>query len=250
MRVLAILIFGFLFLPVLRAQSCFFELGDSIIAIESEHATSKSEILFINVHENEATSVSALRAFDATGRYPFVWLHHNATRRIFFNHDTLVFSVDPNRIFSHEGIVATLAQDSVSNRKAEKMAKSLAHEILKYVHKAKWVISLHNNTPDNYSILSYLPGGDEAPNTKAVFVNEQMDPDDFIYTTHQGLFDALKNQNINVILQNNDDCVNDGSLSVYCGIKGIPYANVEAEDGHLEEQTRLIAAVVSYIESF
>ena len=43
-------------------------------------------------------------------------------------------------------------------------------------------------------------------------------------------------------------CINDGSLSVYCGLKGIPYANVEAEDGHVEEQISLIAEVVSVIE--
>ena len=229
-------------------HACFFEMGDSLISIVHENDDSESKILFINVHENEATSINALRFFDLGICYEFVWLQHNATRRIYFNHKEDVFSVDPNRIFSHEGIVATLAHDSICNRKAERMAKSLAHEILKYVHDAAWIISLHNNTPDNYSIKSYLPEGDEAPNTKEVFINEEMDPDDFIYTTDEKLFLALKQKNINVILQDNVNCINDGSLSVYCGLKGIPYANVEAEDGHVEEQISLIAEVVSVIE--
>lgn len=235
-------------------HSCYFEMGDSLVSIVHENRESDSNILFINVHENEATSINALRFFDLGICYEFVWLQHNATRRVYFNHKEEIFSVDPNRIFSHEGIVETLTYDKVPgcfstpNRKAERMAKSLAHEILKYVHDAEWIISLHNNTPDNYSIKSYLPEGDEALNTKEVFINEEMDADDFIYTTDEKLFMALKQKNINVILQDNVNCVNDGSLSVYCGLKGIPYANVEAEDGHVEEQMRLIAAVVEVVE--
>lgn len=227
---------------------CDYEIGDSVVTFVLENPLSKKEIVFINVHENEATSVEALNQFDQYDQYKFFWLNHNATRRIFYNHKEEVFSVDPNRIFSHEGIVATLAYDTICNRKAEKMAKALAHEILKFVHDTKWIISLHNNTPENYSIKSYLPGGDEAPNTKDVFINDSMDTDDFIYTTDQFLFDELKKKNINVILQDNVNCINDGSLSVYCGFKGIPYANVEAEDGHLSEQIFLIKEVVSIIE--
>jgi hypothetical protein len=227
---------------------CDYEIGDSVVTFVVENSLSKKEIVFINVHENEATSIAALNQFDVHNEYKFFWLNHNATRRIFYNHKAELFSVDPNRIFSHEGIVATLAYDTICNRKAEKMAKALAHEILKFVHDAKWIISLHNNTPENYSINSYLPGGDEAPNTKDVFISDSMDTDDFIYTTNQFLFDELKKKKINVILQDNVNCINDGSLSVYCGIKGIPYANVEAEDGHLIEQVYLIREVVSIIE--
>jgi len=249
MRPVFAAILSFFSLAGTTQTSCFFEMGDSTISIVRENETAESPILFINVHENEATSVNALRLFDLGIRYQFVWLQHNATRRIFFNHREEVFSVDPNRIFSHEGIVATLAYDTICSRKAERMAKALAHEILKYIHDAGWIISLHNNTPDNYSILSYLPDGDEALNTKEVFINPAMDPDDFIYTTDTHLFEELKRKNINVILQNNDNCVNDGSLSVYCGMRAIPYANVEAEDGHIAEQIALIRAVVEIIEA-
>lgn len=249
MRVVFFSFMCLLYAAVFSQETCFLELGDSVVTIESEHAGATAKILFINVHENEATSVSALRNVDQAGTYRFVWLHQNGTRRIYFNHAAEVYSVDPNRIFSHEGIVATLAQDSIFSRKAERMAKALAHEILKYVHRADWVISLHNNTPDNYSILSYLPGGSEAANTGNIFVNDSLDPDDFIYTTDAWLFEALKAKRINVILQHAENVVEDGSLSVYCGAHGIPYANVEAEEGHLAEQQALIIAVLSLIES-
>lgn len=255
MRIFTVLYFSiFLSLTVLSQSNpslvaCEYEMGDSLITFVEENGASGKDILFINVHENEATSITAFREFNNQNQYKFVWLNHNATRRIFYNHRAEIFSVDPNRIFSHEGIVATLAYDTICSRKAEKMAKALAHEILKYVHNAGWVVSLHNNTPDNYSILSYLTDSVESANTKDVFINDSMDVDDFIYTTDLSLFNRLKNRRINVILQDNENCINDGSLSVYCGKKGIPYANVEAENGHLLQQIRLIEEVVAIIEN-
>ncbi|MBK8927556.1 MAG: hypothetical protein IPM74_17060 [Crocinitomicaceae bacterium] len=76
-----------------------------------------------------------------------------------------------------------------------------------------------------------------------------MDPDDFIFTTDKNLYDHLSQLPVNIILQDNDNCKDDGSLSVYCGRKGIPYVNIEAEYGHLTEQVKLIEMVVSEIVS-
>lgn len=224
------------------------QLGDSTITFIEENMNTTNKILFINVHENEMTSVEAIRNYDVNERYHFVYLKHNGSRRIGFNHSEDIFTVDPNRIFTHEGIVGTLAYDSIfHNRHAEKLSKILAKEILKYVHASSWIISLHNNTPDNYSIMSYLPDSSEALNTKEVYINEKMDPDDFIYTTDLSLFSKLKYLQINVILQDNENCVDDGSLSVYCGKRNIPYANVEAEDGHLTEQIFLISELINHV---
>jgi len=224
------------------------QLGDSSITFIEENINASNKILFINVHENEMTSVEAIRAYDVNEQYHFVYLKHNGSRRIGFNHSDEIYTVDPNRIFTQVGIVSTLAHDSIfHNHRAEKLSKILAKEILKYVHASSWIISLHNNTPDNYSIMSYLPDSSEALNTKEVYINEKMDPDDFIYTTDLSLFSKLKYLQINVILQNNENCVDDGSLSIYCGKRNIPYANVEAEDGHLTEQTFLISSLIAHV---
>lgn len=227
---------------------CDFEMGDSLVSIVKENETNSKKIVFINVHENEKTSIEAFYQFNADKKYPFFYLKHNATRRIHFNHKNVVYSIDPNRIFSHYGIETTIAYDSLQNRRAEKMAKALSHEILKSIEGFEWVISLHNNTPDNYSVLTYLPGGDEAGNALLVHVNPKMDSDDFIFTTDSTLFYKLKDENINVVLQDNENCFDDGSLSVYCGKKQIRYANVEAEEGHLREQVFLIEIVEKNIK--
>ncbi|MBK7130105.1 MAG: hypothetical protein IPM74_17950 [Crocinitomicaceae bacterium] len=224
-------------------------MGDSVIQVINENSESKSEILFINVHENELTSVEAYRKFDLEKKYQFIWLQHNITRRIYFNHHDVVYSVDPNRIFTHAGIEETIAYDTLFSRKAERMAKSFAHDILKLLRSAGWVISLHNNTPDNYSIFSYQVGGDEYGNAAQIHIDQNMDPDDFIFTTDKNLYDHLSQLPVNIILQDNNNCKDDGSLSVYCGRKGIPYVNIEAEYGHLTEQVKLIEMVVSEIVS-
>lgn len=246
------------------------QLGDSIVTFVTENPGSDEPVYFVNVHENEATSIEAVRRYDVNNAYRFIYLRHNGTRRIAFNIDGVVYSVDPNRIFSNNGIRETIQFDSlyhskVSARnktgeppvytyhpmwnvnKAAKMTRRLAREILKSLKNARCIISLHNNTPDNYSILSYLPGGSEAANTKDVYINPLTDSDDFIYTTSNFLFRQLKAIEVNVILQDNENCVDDGSMSVYCGRHGIPYANVEAEEGHLQEQVILIEKLMKVI---
>ena len=57
----------------------------------------------------------------------------------------------------------------------------------------------------------------------------------------------LKEAEINVILQDNEKYVNDGSLSVHCGVNGIRYINIEAQRGHFDEQLRLIKIVMSIL---
>lgn len=208
-----------------------------------------SKIAFINVHENESTSVDAYHQVDSLNQFPFFWLNQNCQRRIKFNYKNVIYSVDPNRIFSAEGIKATIAYDTLENKKAEKIAKTLANHILKAIQPYDWVLSLHNNTPDNYTIKSYLAGGEEERNASDVYINSMMDDDDFIFTTNRTLFAKLKEKKINVILQDNMNCFDDGSMSVYFGKKQMAYANIEAEHGHLKEQIFLIQEVISIINS-
>ena len=76
----------------------------------------------------------------------------------------------------------------------------------------------------------------------------QVSPDGKWCTYTVTTVDTLKDENINVVLQDNENCFDDGSLSVYCGKKQIRYANVEAEEGHLREQVFLIEIVEKNIK--
>ncbi|MBD3637672.1 MAG: hypothetical protein HUJ25_09985 [Crocinitomicaceae bacterium] len=223
------------------------QIGDSTVQILQEYGNLEDQILFINVHEDEQTSIDAVYEFAKENPVRFVRLKHNETRRIDFSLRGRQYSVDPNRIFTGVGRWKTLRDGGKYSFKASRSVKYLANEILNYVHKNAVIIAMHNNTDVNYSIKSYLPGGDESKNTKEIYINEAMDPDDFIYTTDESFFYKLKEKKINVILQDNKRYVNDGSLSVYCGKNGIPYINIEAQKGHFDEQVRLIQEVLSIL---
>ena len=70
-----------------------------------------------------------------------------------------------------------------------------------------------------------------------------MDNDDLILVTDLKLFNRLKQEKVNVILQS-PDAPDDGSLSVYAMGKNIPYINVEVQHGHQYENLRLIEIAV------
>lgn len=219
-------------------------MGDSTVIIRQYKSTVHRNILFLNVHEDEQTSIEAVRAFAGDSSLNFFYLEHQGTRRIEFSHRKKFFSIDPNRIYTSKGRKNTLKDGGKYSWRAGRTTKRLAQEILDLIKPNTIVVAMHNNTDVNYSIKSYLPGGDEAANTKDVFVTDSWDPDDFVYTTVPEYFEALKANDVNVILQDNSSCVDDGSLSVYCGKNKIPYLNIEAQKGHLEEQIQLISEVM------
>lgn len=236
--------FVFLFQMTLMAQSTPIFLGDSTVILVHRPLQPQSNILYLNVHEDESTSIEAVEIFsEQTIPLNFAFLNHQQSRRVTFNVKQKSFSVDPNRIYTAKGRRLTIEPYQRYLFRSRQYAKKLAKEVLKLVHQYQVIVTMHNNTDVNYSIKSYLPGGDEAQNTKAVYVTNQWDVDDFVYTTEQAYFDYLKNKDVNVILQDNQAYVNDGSLSVYCGKKGIPYINIEAQKGHLNEQIALLKIV-------
>ncbi|MEX1002690.1 MAG: hypothetical protein WDZ35_11295 [Crocinitomicaceae bacterium] len=223
-------------------------IGDSTIQILQEYGRVEDSILFINVHEDEQTSIDAVNFFTEKTPLHFVRLMHHQTRRIDFSIKNKAYSVDPNRIFTAKGRRKTLRDGGKFSFRASRAVKFFSMQLLDYVNDKGVVVAMHNNTDINYSINSYLPGGSESKNTRSLYINPLMDPDDFIYTTEEKYFHLLKEKKINVILQDNRRFVNDGSLSVYCGKKGIPYINIEAQKGHFDEQVRLIEEVLDLLQ--
>ena len=223
------------------------KIGDNSFKIIQQYGDVKDKVLFLNVHEDEITSIQATEAYAQEHPVHFVRIVHEKTRRLNFKFKNKDFSVDPNRIFTAKGRRKTMKDGDRFSFGASKQVKAFAAEFLRYLQSRDVVIAMHNNTDVNYSIKSYLPHGDEAQNTAEVYVTDRMDPDDFVYTTDKVYYDKLKAKDINVILQDNKKFVNDGSLSVYCGLNGIRYINIEAQKGHFDEQLQLIRDVMSIL---
>lgn len=222
-------------------------LGDSIVKIQQSFGKEGDNILFINVHEDEVTSIETVEHYAQEYPLNFVRLVHAKTRNISFSLNGKQYEIDPNRIYTRKGRKATLKSLSNYSWSASRAVKKLASVVVEKITDEKVIVAMHNNTDVNYSIKSYEAGGDEAANTAKVYVNPEMDPDDFIYTTVPAYYEAFVAKKINVILQDNESCVDDGSLSVYCGKRNIPYINIEAQKGHFDEQLELIKVTLEVL---
>lgn len=232
-----------------------FSVGDARIDLVTTEfprppaAAASPRIVFVNVHDDEDTSVeAAVRVLrDRGGR--LVQLRHSGDREIGFVLDGTRHRIDPNRIFTPVGRRATLEALSSWSQPADDLVASFADQLLATldVDDVDLLVALHNNTPDRYTAASYAAGGPLAADAARIHLQAGGDPDDFFFVTDAGLFAALADRGHAVVLQNEATVADDGSLSVWAGRLGIPYVNVEAEHGHLEEQATMLRDLLDVV---
>ncbi|NRA13174.1 MAG: hypothetical protein HRT57_14595 [Crocinitomicaceae bacterium] len=199
-------------------------------------------IIFLNLHENEQTSIEALKKYAPDTAISYTYLEHGGERRISFTIGEEKYNFDPNRMFTKKGRKHTLRDGGNHSKKANYQVEKFATDFLSTISEASAIVAVHNNTDSNYSILSYKPDGSESKNTDSLYINPEMDPDDFIYTTNLAFYQAMVKHKISVILQDNKKFVDDGSLSVYCA-RRVCYVNIETEHGHLDKQLELLQLI-------
>lgn len=216
------------------------KIGDSIInmtyekfPVPSNCASCISDLAFLNLHENENTSVVAARSFLARNGGSLVKFSVGNNRLVSFKIKSSTYSVDPNRIFTPEGIEATLKQYSKYSADAAAETQKLADGVLEiYGFSSQIVVlALHNNG-GSYGANSYLPGGSYENDASKVYIEPGSNPSDFFYVVDEYYYDTLSNQGYNIVLQNNQTVTNDGSLSYYAGLMGKAYVNFESQAEH------------------
>ena len=215
----------------------------------------------LSLHENESTSVEAaeyvLERSNAAGHVRLVALRHGGERNVTFGFEEQIYRFDPNRMFSDVGARASLIALSdtaaVSNSdSAVRFVRAFAQRVggAGGLDVARYIVALHNNTDANYQSTSYLPDSIYAGEAAAVALNPEQDPDDFFFVTERALFDQLAALGFNVVLQAPaEEATDDGSLSVYAGANGIGYVNVEAQQGHLEQQIDMLSALMPLLQN-
>jgi len=228
-----------------RIDSSVFMLNEKPIQLIRYHY-GDAHIRFLSLHDTEKTGLKA--AFKYMGIYGgcAIELQYGKVRNIDFTDSLRQFSFDPNNMFTYEGAYMGLARYSapqIHNGLTEKV-RSLGDEVLKFgsLDSLGVMITLHNNYNGGFSIYSYTEGNYLQRSADDVFINSNMDPDDLVFVTDRRFFDYLKQKNINVVLQSML-VPDDGSLSVFAMQNNIPYANIEVQHGHLDENYRLIVAV-------
>ena len=205
---------------------------------------------FINVHDDENTSVAAGKTVIEQTSGRLIELSHGGQRNVRFTLGGERFAFDPNRIYSDAGIHATLKHQGQYSEAAQRAVKRFATQLLERfaLDREPVIIALHNNTERALTIHSYEPDHEHAATSKAVHVAPSRSPDDFFYVTEERFFDYLKQRDFNVTLQDNTNVPDDGSLSVYFGKKGVPYINIEAEISHLNAQIEMVRVARAMVE--
>ncbi|MDX1419376.1 MAG: hypothetical protein R3181_05365 [Rubricoccaceae bacterium] len=216
-------------------------LGDSTVAL-SEHASVAEGMDLLVLHDDENTASEAGLRFVTEYGGRLVELLAQGERHVAFAIGGRTYSVDPNRIFTDRGVRRTLGADS-TDAGAVALVRLLGDVLVALYDPTGVVVTLHNNTPDNYSALSYVDGGVYAQDAEAVHLEPGEDPDDFFFVTDRALFEALAARGFNAVLQDNARVTDDGSLSVWAAKHRLPYVNVEAEHGHLDAQLRMLRAL-------
>ncbi|HEX3799579.1 MAG TPA: hypothetical protein VH413_12845 [Verrucomicrobiae bacterium] len=199
----------------------------------------------INVHDDEDVSVAAGKANIAEFGGRVIELVHSGERLITFSLGGQTFSFDPNRIFSDAGIAATLTKHSVNAPEAAAAIKAFAAEYLRVLalEKEPVIIALHNTIDGTFSVESFGPNGLLKSEAALTHISSSRDKFDFFYVTEESYFEFLREREFNVVLQDNANVTEDGSLSVFFAKRGIPYINVEAEIKNLGMQVEMLRAV-------
>ena len=231
-------------------KTIFYKLGGSTLPIKVHQFGDRKDIVFINLHDNETTSVNAATKILEEEGGQLIEIENNEQRMIQFRSGRSVYTFDPNRIFSKEGLTKSLKESGKISPNAIKEVGLLAKRILELLpEKPLCIIALHNNTPDFFSSLSFAAGNDRNKDARKVYINPDEDADDFFFTTDAYLYEELANKKFNIILQDNMNCSDDGSLSVYCGKKNIRYVNCETEHGKTDQYYKMMTALVTVLPS-
>jgi archaellum component FlaF (FlaF/FlaG flagellin family) len=220
------------------------KLGDRVIQIKTYQYGSAKNIVYINLHDDEITSVNAAKRLLQIESGVLIKIDNFKTRNIKFKLAGKYYTFDPNRMFSRIGIIQTLTMFGRVSIQAVDEVDKFAKRILDLIpQNPRCIIALHNNSNGKFSINSFLPGNLREHDAKDLSINKDEDPDDIFLTTDSVLFRKLADDQYNSIYQDNENAKKDGSLSIYCGEKGIRYVNCETEHGHDIQYQQMIQLV-------
>src|SRR5690606_6588797 len=119
------------------------------------------------LHDDENTAADAGRRFVEAHGGRLVELRAQGERRVAFGLGGSALSVDPNRIFTEAGVRRTLGDDS-TNAGAVAVSRLFGDALVAVYRPEALAVTLHNNTPDDYSALSYAEGGPYERDAEAV----------------------------------------------------------------------------------
>jgi len=207
-----------------------------------------SGIVYFNMHDNENTCVETTDCILGHFNGKFIELKFKGDRWIgAMSSSGWRFNFDPNRIYSDFGIFSTLKtyrSFTPDNKKKVRIFSEYITDSL--LSGAEIVIAVHNNLK-GYSLEKYMKDSIFEKSAAQIYHNKKRSPHDFFFVNEYAHFRYFKHLGYNVILQSKDP-EDDGSLSVYCARKKIPYINIEALEGHFEEQYEMLLELQLFLK--
>ena len=227
----------------------YYKLGQSTIPLKTFQYGEAKDLVMINLHDDETTSVNAGRRFLEIHGGLMIKIENNNKRNIRFKLAGRNYTFDPNRIFSRPGISKSLEELSNVNAGAIDEIEKFGTRLLQLIPgNTSCIIALHNNTEGQFSIASYLPGKKREKDAKKVYTNSMLDEDDLFLTTDSLLFCKLAAEQYNCIWQDNENANKDGWLSIYCGERNIRYLNCETQHGKISQHFEMLMKAANHIE--
>jgi hypothetical protein len=226
--------------PQAAAAAASYMLGSTSVVLNDYHKGGGGGFTFFAPHSDETTAVkAAMQVVGKSGGDVFYLTHGDGARNITFKIGGTRYTVDPNRMFSSEGIRLSLKPYTPE---AAAAVAGLASFVIGKIWNANQppIVGIHNNKEGGLSVISYTSGENRGEAEKT-FAAPGKDPDDFFFVTNSVAFSHLKGKGFNVVLQN-PGVSDDGSLSVYCAQHGKGYINVEAQHGHTSQQVLMLKA--------
>ena len=231
------------------------------------------EILtYIHVHENETASLEA--GLDILKKHggKLVTLSHSfdgsVNRNISFRYENTSYQFDPNRIYTdNDTILLNSIKILKGNRKVDdivlRMVRNLANQIWKEISSYALIVALHNNKntpekyttkwlfwkkyePESYNITSYVKKCDHSTDSNKscsdIYINPSINNSEFFVVTERRDFSSFYKKRFSVVLQN-EDPVDDGSMSVFALKNKKRYINAEAKHGRVDQQKAMLELI-------
>ncbi|MFO7721662.1 MAG: hypothetical protein R6V49_00410 [Bacteroidales bacterium] len=212
------------------------------------HQSNKASLMFLVIHDDENTSsevgFAQMKRFDAS----LVEMKNDGKYLFNLISDSVSYLFNPNRIFCLNGIENTLLQYGPCADHVASGIHLFAQQVAgAFFLRPDFIVALHNNRNNGFSINSYLTDSLLISTVDSVFVNPEKDPDNFFYVNDPEHFTIIRRKGYNVVMQSEKPLYDDGSLSYWCHRMKIPYVNIEAEHGHHEEQICMLEDIYEII---
>jgi hypothetical protein len=258
------------------------QLGDSRISVNI-YENAGADVTFFAPHHNEQIGLNLAKEYVNKNGGRLIEIESldeksSPMRYVKFSYGGKAYSIDPNRIYTDNGISCSVAPE------IGETVKNFADNLLQIIFapdgktlrgNERFIVAVHNNTDVSAKAASAQTGDltavafIKAQSTKnlthgafeaqadGVFLsNTETDEDNFIFLSTPAHIGYFAEKGFNVVvqksamrLQSKQCTIDDGSLSVYSGQASIPYICLEADGvSGYARQRQMLEAVYALLQ--